>query len=57
MAQYVAIENLWFEKDGKTVLDGEVVDLTANRAKEINTYFGRKVLEPVKSEKKEKPEI
>lgn len=57
MAKFVATTNLWFEKDDKTVLAGETVELTKSRVDEINTHFGEVVLGPVKSEKKEKPEI
>ncbi|HFI0274121.1 TPA: hypothetical protein ACGO2R_002079 [Streptococcus suis] len=57
MAKFVTTTNLWFEKDDKTVLAGETVELTKSRVDEINTHFGEVVLEPVKSEKKEKSEI
>ncbi|NQH33572.1 hypothetical protein HO665_04935 [Streptococcus suis] len=57
MAKFVATTNLWFEKDDKTVLAGETVELTKSRVDEINTHFGEVVLEPAKSEKKEKAEI
>ncbi|WP_161949358.1 hypothetical protein [Streptococcus suis] len=57
MAKFVATTNLWFEKDDKTVLAGELVELTKSRVDEINSHFGEVVLEPVKTEKKEKPEV
>ncbi|HFU4000638.1 TPA: hypothetical protein ACGO3D_000734 [Streptococcus suis] len=52
MAQYIAKENVWFEKEDKTIWAGETIELTAARVKEINNFLGKVVFELVKSDKK-----
>lgn len=44
MAKYLAKENLYFEKEDKTYYEGDLIELTKTRAKEINEYLGTEVL-------------
>lgn len=44
MAKFSVKENLYFEKEDKTYYEGDLIELTKTRAKEINEYLGTEVL-------------
>ncbi|HFI0404272.1 TPA: hypothetical protein ACGOYB_000341 [Streptococcus suis] len=44
MTKFSVKENLYFEKEEKTYYEGDLIELTKTRAKEINEYLGTEVL-------------
>lgn len=44
MAKFLVKENLYFEKEDKTYYEGDSIELTKTRAKEINEYLGTEAL-------------